>query len=181
MRASQPPLLDPENFTILYTRTQIIVFRYIYAMLGGPIEDVEDLTCETYMRAWRRRDRFWGDDHDALHWLFTIARHLVIDTHRRKKGRSDQDFHSWDDDNIAETLASSSETPEEQAAKNEQFIYMWQVIQDLPAEKREMLLLRYMFGWKVKEIASFLHKQENTISVNIQRCLNQIRQKSVMD
>ncbi len=181
MRASQPPLLDTKNFTILYTRTQIIVFRYIYAMLGGPIEDVEDLTCETYMRAWKSRSRFWGDDHDALCWLFTIARHLVIDAHRHNKGGKNQDQHSLDDENVAELLTLTSETPEEQAAKNEQFKTLWQVLLALPDDKREILLLRYMFGWKVKQIASYLHKEDNTVSVNIQRSLDQIRSKWVID
>ena len=90
MRASQPPLQDPEAFSNLYTRTQIIIFRFIYGMHGGPIEEVEDLTCDTFIRAWKGRAHFFGDDHDALCWLFTIAHHLVIDAHRQRKAHPDK-------------------------------------------------------------------------------------------
>ena len=61
-------------------------------MHGGPREEVEDLTSETFTRAWKSRNKFTGDDHDALCWLFTIARNLVIDVHRRTKSSSHRSF-----------------------------------------------------------------------------------------
>jgi len=176
MRASQPPLQDPEAFSNLYTTTQIIIFRFIYGMHGGPVEEVEDLTCDTFMRAWKGRERFFGDDHEALCWLFTIARHLVIDAHRRRKTHPDNTDVLLDDASIDAIYISSQVTPEEQAASREQFKRLWQVLQNLPDDKREMLVLRYMLGWKVKQIAEYLQKEENTVSVNIRRCLEQIRQ-----
>jgi RNA polymerase sigma-70 factor (ECF subfamily) len=176
MRASQPPLQDPEAFSNLYTTTQIIIFRFIYGMHGGPVEEVEDLTCDTFMRAWKGRERFFGDDHEALCWLFTIARHLVIDAHRRRKTHLDNTDVLLDDASIDAIYISSQVTPEEQAASREQFKRLWQVLQNLPDDKREMLVLRYMLGWKVKQIAEYLQKEENTVSVNIRRCLEQIRQ-----
>jgi len=176
MRASQPPLQDPEAFSNLYTSTQIIIFRFIYGMHGGPVEEVEDLTCDTYVRAWKGRGRFFGDDHEALCWLFTIARHLVIDAHRRRKTHPDNTDVILDDTNIDAQYISVQVTPEEQATRHEQFKRLWQVLQNLPDDKREMLVLRYMLGWKVKQIAEYLQKEENTVSVYIHRCLEQIRQ-----
>ena len=176
MRAIQPPLQNPEAFSNLYTTTQIIIFRFIYGMHGGPTEEVEDLTCDTYMRAWKGRRRFFGNDHEALCWLFTIARHLVIDAHRRRKTHPDNTNVQLDDTSIDAIYISSKVTPEEQAASREQFKHLWQVLQNLPDDKREMLVLRYMLGWKVKQIAEYLQKEENTVSVYIRRCLEQIRQ-----
>jgi RNA polymerase sigma-70 factor (ECF subfamily) len=176
MQASQPPLQDRESFSNLYSRTQIIIFRFIYGLHGGPIEEVEDLTCETFMRAWKGRDRFWGDDHDALCWLFTIARHLVIDTHRRKKAHPDNNVVELDDTDINAMFLSNQVSPEEQTSNREQFKQLWQVLQNLPDDKREVLVLRYMLGWKVNQIAKYLNKEENTVSVYLRRYLEQIRQ-----
>ena len=181
MRASQPPLQDPEAFSNLYTTTQIIIFRFIYGMHGGPIEEVEDLTCDTYMRAWKGRGRFFGGDHEALCWLFTIARHLVIDAHRRRKTHPDNTNVLLDDTSIDASYTSSQVTPEEQAASREQLKHLWLVLQNLPDDKREMLVLRYMLGWKVKQIAEYLQKEENTVSVYLRRCLEQIRQSWSVD
>jgi RNA polymerase sigma-70 factor (ECF subfamily) len=181
MRATQPPLQDPETFSNLYTNTQIIIFRFIYGMYGGPVEEVEDITCDTYLRAWKGRGDFFGDDHEALCWLFTIARHLVIDAHRRRKSHPDDSTAALDDDCVDAMYISSQVTPEEQATIREQFKHLWQVLQTLPDDKREMLVLRYILGWKVKQIAEYLKKEENTVSVYIRRCLQQIRQGWLAD
>src|SRR4030066_2190557 len=114
MLASRPPLQDTESFSELFSRTQIIVFRFIYGLHGGPPEEVEDLTCDTYLRAWKGWNRFSGDDHDALCWLFTIARHLVIDAHRRKKSHLDYSSERLDDTNLEAMFLSTQQTPEEQ-------------------------------------------------------------------
>jgi RNA polymerase sigma-70 factor (ECF subfamily) len=175
MQASLSPLQDPDAFSNLYDRTYLIIFRFIYGIHGGPVEEVEDLTCDTYIRAWKSRGRFSGDDHDALCWLFTIARHLVIDAHRRRKTHQDDMTIRLDDTNFDGSIISPQVTPEEQASNREQFIHLWKVMQNLTDEKRELLVLRYMLGWRVNEIADYLHKEDNTISVNIRRCLEQIR------
>jgi RNA polymerase sigma-70 factor (ECF subfamily) len=175
MRASKPPLQDSKTFSNLFDRTQIVIFRFIYGMHGGPIEEVEDLTCDTFMRAWKGRSHFFGDDHDALCWLFTIARHLVIDAHRRKKAHPESTHIRLEDMDFGSNNISLQVAPEEQVSNREQSIHLWQILQNFSDDKREMLVLRYMLGWRVTEIARYLHKDENTISVSIRRCLQQIR------
>ena len=176
MRASHPPLLDADVFSLLYDRTHTTIFRFIFGIHGGPIEEVEDLTADTFFRAWRARHRFSGDERDALCWLFTIARHLVIDAHRHKKASSADQMIRLDESNCETVVDTNQGTPEEQAALQDQFNHLWQMLHLLPQEKREMLVLRYMIGWKVKDIADFMHKEEHTISVHIKRSLEQIRQ-----
>jgi RNA polymerase sigma-70 factor (ECF subfamily) len=175
MRASQPPLQDPEAFSNLYEHTQIIIFRFIYGLHSGPIEDVEDLTCDTFLRAWKGRGRFWGDDNDAMCWLFTIARHLVIDTHRRKKSHPKDNSVELDETIINAMYLSTQLSPEEQTSRREQFKHLWQILQNLPDDKREVMVLRFTLGWKVNQIAKYLNKEENTVSVIIKRCLEEIR------
>jgi RNA polymerase sigma-70 factor (ECF subfamily) len=181
MRANQASLQDPETFRDLYNRTQLIIFRFIYGLHGGPIEEVEDLTCDTYLHAWKGRERFKGNDHDALCWLFTIARHVVIDEHRRRKIHLESKTLSLESERLIEASPSTHGTPEEQTSNREQFAILWQAVQDLPDDKRELLILRYMIGWQVKQIAEYVHKEENTVSVTIRRCLEQIRRDWPVD
>src|SRR4030065_1834663 len=175
MLASQPPLQDTESFSNLFSRTQLIIFRYIYGLHGGPLEEVEDLTSDTYIRAWKSRTRFSGDDQDALCWLFTIARHLVIDAHRKYKSHHGESIDRLDDTFLEEMFLSTTDSPEQRDANREQFTNLWKVLQDLSHERREMLVLRYMLGWQVKQIARYLKMEENTVSVYIHRSLEQIR------
>jgi RNA polymerase sigma-70 factor (ECF subfamily) len=175
MLVSRSPLLDSESFSNLFERTQLIIFRFIYGLHGGPLEEVEDLTSDTYSRAWKGRNQFSGDDQDALCWLFTIARHLVIDAHRKEKNHLNETLERLDDTTLEAMFLSSELAPEDQVAKREQFTHLWEVLQGLPYDRREMLVLRYMLGWQVKNIASYINMEENTVSVYIRRSLEQIR------
>ena len=175
MPGNPPPLQDPEAFSILYARTHLVIFRFVYGLHGGPVQEVEDLASETYMRAWRGRSRFRGDEEDAFRWLFTIARHLVIDSHRRRKSHREDDNDKLDDTMLDESFVSPQEKPEELAASREQFKLLWARVLKLPLEKRELLVLRYMLGWQVKQIADHVHMQENTVSVTLRRILEQLR------
>jgi RNA polymerase sigma-70 factor (ECF subfamily) len=175
MQVDQLTLQDPESFRDLYNHTQLNIFRFIYGLHGGPAEEVEDLTCDTFLRAWKARLRFKGNKQEALCWLLTIARHLVIDEHRRKKYQWERNSLSIDSENFKEAWISTNESPEEKTAAVEQFATLWEVLQKLPDDKREVLVLRYMIGWQVKQIAEYMHKEENTVSVMIRRCLEKIR------
>jgi len=175
MSATQPPLQDNASFCNLFARTQLIIFRYIYGLHGGPIEDVEDLTCDTFLRAWQKRSNFNGDDHSALCWLFTIARHLVIDSKRRKASHIEDKTIDLDNQVLEAITSSEERTPEEALNQQEQFMHLWNLVQELPREGRELLVLRYILGWQVKQIAEFLHMEENTVSVYIHRNLERIR------
>ncbi len=165
----QFPLENAQAFSQFYERSHLILFRYIFGLHGGPQEDVEDLAAEAFIRAWRARRRFQGSERAALGWLLHIARNLVIDTHRRRKTRGEPDSI----DNVV--VCAPDATPEEQTAIHEQSRVLWAVLQTLPAEKREMLVLRYMLGWRVKDIAQHLGMTENTVSVNIRRILARLR------
>jgi RNA polymerase sigma-70 factor (ECF subfamily) len=177
MRASHPPLLEPEAFSNLYERTHLTIFRFIFGLHGGPIEEVEDLTCDTFFRAWRGRLHFSGGDHDALCWLFTIARRLVIDAHRHKRARHGDSLIRLDDDNFETALQDAAQTPEQRAMDRDEFSHLWSALRRLPEDKRELLVLRYMLGWRIKDIAGYMRKEENTVSVSIKRCLEQIRKQ----
>lgn len=163
------PLDSPEAFGQFYAHTHLTVFRYIYGLYGGPQEDVEDLTAETFMRAWRARGSFEGDDEAALRWVLQIARHLVIDAHRRW-GR-----HGYPDNIDDMALAAQGNGPEEQTLLNEQRRLLGSLLHTLSDKQREILVLRYILGWRVKRIAAHLDMPPNTVSVTIRRTLNRLR------
>ncbi len=167
--AGNAPLESAEAFSQLYERSHLQVFRYIYGLLGGPRQEVEDLTAETFTRAWKARRRFEGSEQAALGWLLRIARNLVIDHSRRQNPLSlPEDFENL-------LVAPAGQQPEEQVLHREQSRVLWKMLHILPDRQREMLVLRYMLGWRVKDIGEFLQMPENTVSVNIRRILSRLR------
>jgi RNA polymerase sigma-70 factor (ECF subfamily) len=168
----QSALLNtPASFSAFYERTHLPVFRYVYGLTGGPQEDVEDLTAEAFMRAWRARRAFQGDEEAALGWLMKIARRLVIDDYRRRKARPVTEGE------IPDKIPAANSQPEEFAVTEEEQHVLWSLVRVLPDEPREMLVLRYLLGWRVNQIAEYLEIPENTVSVNIHRTLERLRQQ----
>jgi DNA-directed RNA polymerase specialized sigma24 family protein len=92
-------------FTRLYEETYLIVFRYIYGLSGGPLQEVEDLTAETYARAWKSHHHFNGDARAALGWLLRIARNLALDLSCWRNVRN------GDEDVLVELLAHPNLAP----------------------------------------------------------------------
>jgi RNA polymerase sigma-70 factor (ECF subfamily) len=173
MPGQNRPLEEAESFAQLYARAHLIVFRFIYGLHGGPSQEVEDLTTETFMRAWKARKRFEGDQDGAISWLLQIARNLVIDTRRRKSVRGEDRYLEELNDYLR--FPAPIPNPEEQTLRKEQFRVLWEQIQALPEEQREMVVLRYILGWQVKRIAAHLGLLENTVSVTLRRILMRLR------
>jgi RNA polymerase sigma-70 factor, ECF subfamily len=165
------PLGSSAGFSAFYERTHLPVFRYLYGLTGGPQEDVEDLTAEAYMRAWRARRVFQGDQKAELAWLMKISRRLVIDEYRRRRARP------LSDGEIPSDLPLGDPPPEEAAQVGEERQALWALLQSLPDEPREMLILRYLLGWQVTQIAAYLEIPDNTVSVTIHRTLERLRQR----
>jgi RNA polymerase sigma-70 factor, ECF subfamily len=157
------------DFTRLYEKTYLIVFRYVYGLSGGPLQEVEDLTAETYTRAWKSRQHFNGDEGAALGWLLRIARNLAIDLSRRRKVRD------VDESISIELLVDPNLIPEIDVITREQIAILWKMLRTLPDDIREMLVLRYILGWQVRQVANHLGMSENNVSVTIRRALKSLQ------
>ena len=162
-------LWDTDAFTRLYEKTYLSVFRYVYGLSGGPQQEAEDLTAGTYVRAWKARQHFNGNDQAALGWLLRIARNLAIDSARRNKVRNlDEEFNT-------EWLVDPNQAPELDIIAREQIKTIWLMLGSLSEEIREMLVLRYMLGWQIKQVAEHLEMSENNVSVTIRRTLQRLQ------
>ena len=75
---------EPERFAELYDRHAAAIQRYIARRLGPDVGD--DLMAETFLQAFRRRDRYDPAFPDARPWLYGIATNLIT-RHRRSEVR----------------------------------------------------------------------------------------------
>lgn len=162
-------ILNADMFTRLYEETYLVVFRYVYGLSGGPLQEAEDLTAETYARAWKTRQHFTGNEQAALGWLLHIARNLAIDLSRRRKVRA------VDESVPIELLIDHNLVPEMDVITREQIAILWRLLGALPGNVREMLVLRYILGWQVKQVAAHLGLSENNVSIAIRRALKRLQ------
>jgi RNA polymerase sigma-70 factor (ECF subfamily) len=167
------PLASADAFERVYRKSCLSVYRYIFAFTGGARELTEDLTAETFLRAWKNRFSFTGRLDGAEGWLIRIARNLTVDSHRRDKGRVDSQADPLEDEmDVSVTFPN----PEAQVMLSEQQGIVLVLLAELPQEQREILILRYLLNWKIKQIAGYMDFPENTVSVYIHRALERLRQ-----
>ena len=102
------PLVPAETFAKLYQKNYLSVYRYIYAFTGGSVEQAEDLTAETFMRAWKNRTAFHGKTSSAVGWIIRIAHNLVVDSYRHEKTGPDIRPDPLDEELDLPTAASLS-------------------------------------------------------------------------
>jgi RNA polymerase sigma-70 factor (ECF subfamily) len=74
---------DSSAFSQIYRECQPAVYRYVVLRVGNTAA-AEDLTGEVFVRLVDKIDHFQYRGRPLLAWLYTIARNLVADYHRRR-------------------------------------------------------------------------------------------------
>src|SRR5205085_10538560 len=79
---------DQDAFGELYDRHVVRVYRHIYYMVGNATE-AEDLTAQTFLRAWEAIPRYQVRGAPFVSWLLRIAHNLGV-SHLRSRRESSQ-------------------------------------------------------------------------------------------
>src|SRR5215475_10353666 len=109
---------DPELLDLLIEQYQFRLFRYLLHLTGSR-ERAEDFFQETWVRVLERGSQYDGKWKFEA-WLFTIARNLVLDWHRRKKPESLDSLAGPDEDATFDVKDEKSASPLESFLSDEQ-------------------------------------------------------------
>jgi RNA polymerase sigma-70 factor (ECF subfamily) len=157
---------DPEAFGRLYDMHVDRVYRHIYYRVGNQA-DAEDLTQQVFIKAWQAIDRYKRKATPFVAWLMTISHNLVIDFYRSKKDKAYLEV---------EVLASDPASNPEQAAETSfEQQRLRRAILQLRSDEQQVVVLRFIEGFKFAEIASLLNKKEGNIRVILHRALVKLR------
>ena len=148
------------SINILLDRHRKRIFDYIYMMVKN--QDVaDDIFQETLIKVVRFvREGRYTENGKFLSWVLRIAHNQVIDYFRQKKQRN----------NISEGDAGydllnhpkfSDRTVEERLITDQIEADVRKLIDFLPSEQKEVVLMRYYMGLSFKEIA-----EQTNVSIN---------------
>ena len=130
--------------------------------------DAEDVVQEACLRAFRFIDGFRGGDSRA--WLLTIVRHTCYTWLRKNRAHEPAAFDEELDDFEAEASA------EELLLQNADQHALRRAIEDLPAEFREVIVLRELEGLSYKEIAVIAGVPLGTVMSRLARARKRLQQ-----
>lgn len=130
----------------------------------------EDIASDTWLEVTRRLDRFSGTQGDFRGWLFTIARHRLIDA-RRRDARHRTAPVAWlpdragNDDPAADVLTDIS-TRES-----------IRLVAELPPEQAQAVRLRVLAGLDTERVAQLMGKQPGNVRVLSHRGLRSLARR----
>jgi RNA polymerase sigma-70 factor (TIGR02960 family) len=175
-----------DTFTALIERHRAELRTHCYRLLGS-YDEAEDLTQETFLRAWRSAETLAGVDNPRA-WLYKIATNVCLDFLRRQNrapstyepipGIDSGDgppppriawLQPYPDDQLPERPAAGDE-PDEQAVASETLeLVFLAAIQHLPPKQRAAVILRDVARWSAQETAEVLGSTLASANSAVQR------------
>jgi len=163
---------DPEVLDALIEQYQYRLFRYLVYITGSR-ERAEDFFQETWIRVLERGHQYDGKSKFEA-WLFSIARHLVIDWQRQKKAQS-LDALTNPDEGAPMEFADDDPSPLHLVLTQESEETVQASLEKLPAIYREVLMLRFQEELGLVEIATVLSAPLSTVKSRLYRGLEDLR------
>ncbi len=120
------------------------VYAYCYRRLGRK-DDAEDITQEVFLHFCRNFNSFVQKG-KCRNYLFVIARNLCINEKKKKSPVPLDDIEETGDSG-KNSLAEHMEAAD----------YIQKALRLLPKEQKEVILLRYYHGFKLKDIAQIMN------------------------
>lgn len=136
------------------------IFLLIYRIVGN-VDDAQDLTQETFIKALQRQGQLKDLD-KAAHWLSRIAANTAIDFLRKNKK-----FTYVDVNHLSSTHSSSEDNPEQLLLRGERKLHLDGGLATLTERERMALLLRDVEDMPADQVASTMNCSMATVRSHI--------------
>ena len=155
-----------KNFDDIYEDYFTNIFHYVYNRTGNN-KDAEDITSQIFLAILEQLPRYKDNGHLAA-WIFSIARHKIIDHYRKDKHFSKLDENSFtiSDEKLVQNLIHK----EHMAALNK-------VLASLSERDKELIRLRILGELKFADIAKILKRSEPSVKKAYYRLIQRIKDR----
>lgn len=157
---------DAEALTEIWQRWAPAVAGYFR---GHGISEPDDLTSEVFLNVFAKIKSFRGDEDDLRTFVFSIAHHRWVDEVRRRSRRGEVDPYDpqtdprWVPSAEADALAGI----EAQRAR--------ELVEALPPDQREVMLLRFFGDLSLEQTAAAVGKRVEAVKALQHRALARLR------
>jgi RNA polymerase sigma-70 factor (ECF subfamily) len=160
---SSSRVADERLLRALYASHARPLLAYVQRLLGGDRQRAEDIMQETLLRAWQHAEDL--DVDHARPWLFTVARHLVIDANRHRPARRGD---------ISLAMVDEVSTSDGVDAALDAWL-LTDALSALTPAHREVLIEGFYAGRTTREIAARLHIPNGTVRSRMFYALRALR------
>ena len=147
---------DADAFSYLYEQNVKRIYNYIYYRIGSEA-DAEDLTARVFHRAFGHINKYVEKGVPFTAWLYRIAHNLTANWYRDTQRRREVSLEDHID------LPVQGELPERTIEKNQEKEILLTAIRRLPADRQELILLKYLEDLSNGQIAIIMGRTEGAI------------------
>lgn len=152
------------NFQNLYESYATEVYRFAFWLAGDGAE-AEDITSETFVRAWGKRNGIRTETLKA--YLFTIARNVYLEHQRKKKNQVA----------LEDVYPDPAPGPDKLVESQHELLRVQKILRTLPEIDRAAFILRVQQELPYDEIARVLGLSLAAAKVKVHR----VRKKLLID
>ncbi len=157
---------DEQAFAILWRELQPALLRYLRVVAPGASED---LASEAWLEVARGLSRFRGDETGFRSWLFTVARHRMVDWRRREARHPSTPVPP---EAVPERPGpGDAADPVLEALSTRAALAL---VAELPPDQAEVVTLRVVAGLDVAEVAAVVGKRAGAVRVLSHRGLRRL-------
>ncbi len=146
------------------------VYAY-FRRLCGSRHDAEDLTQQTFLKAWSSLSGFAGRSKFST-WLYRIAHNTYLDWLRKNAGSMQAHPEKWWQDCIDENPGPFANLAERQSA-----LCLYEAVNKLDEAKKHVVHLHYYQGLSLRETAKVLNIATSTVKYRLREVLKSLRVK----
>jgi RNA polymerase sigma-70 factor (ECF subfamily) len=146
--------------------------------------DASDLVQETMVRAVGKLDQFRGaTEGEFAAWLRTIlanalkekAREFATDMRDLAREQSIEARLEESSRRVEGFLAAEQSSPSQRAVRQEEFMRLADALEQMPADQRRAVELKYLLNYKVADVAAAMDRTEKAVGGLIARGLENLR------
>ncbi|WP_269225011.1 RNA polymerase sigma factor [Flavobacterium eburneipallidum] len=151
---------DENALTILINRHQSKIFGFIYSKIAD--RDIsDDIFQDTFIKVIRTlKSNSYNEEGKFLPWVMRIAHNLIIDHFRRNKKMPM--FRETEEFSIFSIMSDDSLTVENKIIQDQVEVDLKKLIEELPADQKEVLVMRMYQDMSFKEISEITGVSINT-------------------
>ena len=160
---------EAEAFEELVRAHEKTVYNLALRLVGNP-QDAEDMAQEAFLKAYRSLPEFRGESKFSV-WLYRIVSNVCLD-HLRRQGRRPASSLTTEDEDGEEQqwdVPDESQSPERLLEQKLTREAVQRGLETLPADQRQILLLREIRGMSYEEIGQTLDLEPGTVKSRIFR------------
>jgi RNA polymerase sigma-70 factor (ECF subfamily) len=151
---------DENALTILINRHQSKIFGFIYSKIAD--RDISnDIFQDTFIKVIKTlKSNSYNEEGKFLPWVMRIAHNLIIDHYRKNKKMPM--FRETEEFSIFSIMSDDSLTIENQIIQDQVEIDLRKLIEELPQDQKEVLVMRMYQDMSFKEISEVTGVSINT-------------------